>query len=193
MNLSELFPIAEQWLSDAAEVFCDNCKWFGLDNETRDWDDFSRCPECNNTCTAIDRTITLEHDHVEDILKELLEQTLVFNRRRGYNCYSGRKRTHNARFEVDLHGQLQFRVMDWSLFYADRSSMDTYDVVKARKSIDLYAPEHIDITVLRDLLQDFADLVEKLDKQDFLEWCAITRVDPYDPDSRVAFEEARPL
>jgi hypothetical protein len=197
---TELFPVSHERLLDVAEVFCDECGWYGRDDETRQSPtDFSRCPLCENVCTLNEsrRGTHLEDDTVEDILRELMEQTLIFNTKYGYNCYQAEPRRFNACFEIDLHGQLQFNVLSWKEFHADNSKMDNYYIIRCQ-NLEVYSPKHVDMEALRDVLVAFEELINKLDvpaeapfkvTQEYMDWCSEECLEGDDPDTHAKYLE----
>jgi hypothetical protein len=198
---TELFPISHERMLDIAECFCDECGWYGNNDETQDSNlDFDRCPECNNTTTENDarRGTHLLDDSIEEVLKELLEQTLIFNQKYGYNCWKSEPRRFNATYEIDIHGQLIFRVLSWAEFHKDNSSMDDYYIL-SHEDVPVFSPKHVNYTVLRDMLNDFADLVFKLEYQDqklfvvtpeYMAFCAEECIDADDPDNHEVYLES---
>jgi hypothetical protein len=118
-----LFPQAYEILSECSEFHCTDCGWFG-DKDHVNYNG-KECPVCESTdIDHWDDTKTLCEDDVQVMINELLEQTIVFNQKNGYReMYNNDpdRRTYNAMFELDLHGYLVFRVLNWKTFRTEGS------------------------------------------------------------------------
>jgi len=180
-------------LSDASNSVCRDCGWYG-DRSELEGKDSVRCPDCGEITWENDNVLAFDEENIEQLVAEITETAIRFNRKHGYNAYAADVRTHNMTVEIDLHGFLQVRIIDWSQFYQDNSKMADYYVVK-HEDINVNLPEHFDISVARKLLVDLEAKMREVAPfvvtQAYMSWCSEAGVDADDPDSHELYLESK--
>lgn len=159
MNI-ELFPLVHERLLDLANSYCD-CGWYGDKSECIGTS--SRCPDCDEVTTLVNGPFQSNgipgDDFAEELLAELSAQVIIFNRKFGHDDGINRyDRMFNAMLEIDLHGFMVFRVLDWKKFSGEGSD---YYVIEY-ESINLNNPSKTNTAAIRDMLVDFSDMIEGL-------------------------------
>lgn len=156
--------VTHEHLMDLAQRVCQECHWYGHSNEL----DHQACPECESEVRWIEDNNSyggkLGQDDLDSMCVELLEQTMIFNRAHGHMSYRSNRPTpvtNNALFEIDMHGTLEFRVLNWHAFRQENSK--GVDYYKIDVAIDMEIPAEVDYTTVRDLLWSFELLWRELD------------------------------
>lgn len=156
-------------LSVLADTSCSECGWHGTNDELdpfpggREDDSYYQCPDC---AAYVKSTVHHVQDYgqvdIDDFLRELLDATLAFNREQ----VKGDHR-YRAMFEVDMHGNIEFNVLDMVEFNKGHDNADKWYLLadKEETGAMLDRPGYpFDYTIARDWVDAFSKLVKQLDR-----------------------------
>ena len=160
MNRKNPIFASHESFRDASNSICMECGWYGDKDELLGTES-TRCPDCGDL-TYENEAYGMGEDELEAFVAELSAQAIIFNRKFGHGVGDTRdERRFNAMVEIDMHGYLIFRVLDWQKFCADRSNTEYY-VINGGE-INVNNPDHFSVAKARDLLWDFEIFAEKAD------------------------------
>lgn len=155
-------------LSGLACVICDDCRHFGCHE---DWQEKNEgqwvCPECgyqyDDGSFSGPQDIRDDRQAVDmtEFFTELMTLARVFNMTHGYNT-KGRRATHNLIIEIDLHGRLDIRLIDWAEFYKDNPRIENYTVASSTLN-EINDLGMFDLAAVRDALYAINKIIIKLE------------------------------
>jgi len=159
---TKLYTEADTILAGMNDAVCLNCTWHGSQHETDEQDGEWFCPDCGKRLEYLVfaggmKSPTIKQDQVDEFLRLLLQATLEFNRK--YHFRKENNCGHTAAFDMTIHGDLGFRVIDWSKWY----EVESHYVVGEICNEFPVSADKFDPIVARDLLWAFARLINKLE------------------------------
>lgn len=191
---------SHDFLQDASDSHCHTCGWYGSENELVGPHNID-CPNCDAITFENDAPRVPGEDNLEAFAAEMVTQAIVLNRRIGHvthpHTYATNNRTHNLIVEIDMHGQLVVRLLNWEKFgsrtVGDGDTWYDIDV----QGLELGNPELFDVKVARDLLckveqilLDTAEAVPFMVTPAYLAFCAEACIDADNPDNHELYLES---